>query len=205
VQRFISGLHFIQFQHWTLRWLYFGLGLTGCTLITTGYLFWLESRRKKHVRLGLLGVPVVEGLTIGSVTGILIATLSFFVVNRLLPLGVTFAGYDRAALEIWTFYLVWLATLAHAWLRPGRAWIEQCWCIAALAVAAVLLNWMTTGDHLIRSLSHRYLWPIAGMDLLLLAGALLTALTARKLQHRASATLGPHLPAHVTDSRAAAE
>ncbi len=47
-QRFISGLHFIQFRHWTLRWVYFGLGLTGCLLIATGYLFWLESRRQKH-------------------------------------------------------------------------------------------------------------------------------------------------------------
>ena len=35
-----------------------------------GYLFWLESRRQKHAKLGLSGVPIVEGLTIGSVTGI---------------------------------------------------------------------------------------------------------------------------------------
>ncbi len=42
VQRLISGLHFIQFQHWTLRWVYFALGLVGCVLIATGYLFWLE-------------------------------------------------------------------------------------------------------------------------------------------------------------------
>ena len=46
--RFISGLHFIQFRHWTLRWLYFLLGFAGCVLIVTGYLFWLEARRKKH-------------------------------------------------------------------------------------------------------------------------------------------------------------
>ncbi|MPZ35681.1 MAG: PepSY domain-containing protein, partial [Rhodospirillales bacterium] len=45
--RFIGGLHLIQFRHWSLRWLYFGLGLAGCVMIATGYLFWLESRRKK--------------------------------------------------------------------------------------------------------------------------------------------------------------
>ena len=44
-QRFISGLHFIQYRHWTLRWLYFALGLLGCGLIATGFLFWIESRR----------------------------------------------------------------------------------------------------------------------------------------------------------------
>lgn len=184
VQRFIWGLHLIRFDHWTLRWLYFGLGLTGCVLIATGYLFWLESRRKKHAQLGLRGVRIVEGLTLGSVTGILIATLAFFTVNRLLPLGSSLLGQERAALEIWTFYMVWLASFAHAWLRPRRAWIEQCRMLAVLAVAAVLLNWFTTGDHLLRSLSHRHLWPVAGMDLLLLAGGAIAALAARRLRHR---------------------
>lgn len=185
-QRFIAGLHLIQFRHWTLRWVYFGLGLTGCALIATGYLFWLEARRKRHLQLGLLGVPIVEGLTVASVTGIVIATLAFFIVNRALPLGATFLGEDRAALEIWGFYLVWLATFAHAWSRPGRAWVEHCWAITMFAIAAVLLNWITTGDHLLRSLSFRHLWPVAWMDLLLLAGATIAALTAWKLRRRAA-------------------
>lgn len=186
VQRFISGLHFIQFRHWTLRWAYFGLGLTGCVLIATGYLFWLEARRKKHAALGLSGVRVVESLTMGSVIGILLATLGFFVVNRLLPLGATFAGYDRAALEIWTFYLVWLATFVHAWTRPVRAWREQCGSVAFLAALAVLLNWVTTGDHLVRSLSHRYLWPIAGVDMLLLLCAVIALAAAYRLRKQTS-------------------
>ncbi|MEO5660601.1 MAG: PepSY-associated TM helix domain-containing protein, partial [Polaromonas sp.] len=37
VQRFVSGLHFIQFEHWTLRWLYFLAGLSGCVMIGTGF------------------------------------------------------------------------------------------------------------------------------------------------------------------------
>lgn len=185
-QRFITGLHEIQFRHWTLRWFYFVLGLSGCVIIAAGYLYWLDARRKKHQQQGGPGVRIVEGLMIGSTTGIVTATLVFFVANRLLPLGTTFAGYERAALEARAFYLVWLATFGHAWLRPSRAWIEQCLGIAAFAVAAVALNWITTGDHLVRSLAHRHLWPIAGMDLLLLAGAAIAALTARKLQRRAA-------------------
>jgi uncharacterized iron-regulated membrane protein len=183
-QHFIAGLHLIHFRHWTLRWLYFALGLSGCVLIATGYLFWLERRRKRHAELGLAGVPIVEGLAIGSVSGIVIATLSFFAVNRLLPSDTTFAGYDRAALEIWTFYLVWLAAFGHAWWRPRRAWMEQCWAMAAFAVTAVLLNWLTTGDHLLHSLAHRHLWAVAGMDLLLLASAAAATLTAIRLRIR---------------------
>lgn len=181
VQRFLSGFHFIQFNHWSLRWIYFGLGLAGCVLIATGYLFWLESRRKKHAQLGLKGVRFVDGLAVGSVTGMLIATAAFFVVNRLLPLGASAFGQGREALEVWTFYLVWLATFAHAWTRPQRAWLEQCWTVAALACAAALLNWATTGDHLLRSLAHRHLWPVACMDILLLAGAAIAAFSALRL------------------------
>jgi len=181
-QRFLSGLHFILFDHWPLRWLYFMLGLSGCVLIATGYIYWLETRRKRHAKLGLPGVRIVEGLTIGSVTGIVIATLAFFIANRLLPLGASFAGYERAALEVWAFYLVWLTTFAHAWLRPGRAWREQCWAIAGLALLAPVLNWITTGDHLLKTVWDGY-WPVAGMDLLLLIGAGIAIYAARKLSH----------------------
>ena len=186
-QRFIAGLHFIQFEHWALRWIYFVLGLSGCVMIVTGYIYWLESRRKRHIALSLPGARIIEGLTVGSVTGIVIATLIFFATNRFLPLGVSFADQDRAALEVWSFYLVWLATFAHAWARPGRAWREQCWAIAGLGVLAIVLNAVTTGDHLLRALAHQHLWPVAGMDLLLLAGAAVALLTALHLTRRRNA------------------
>lgn len=177
--RFITGLHFIQFDHWLLRWFYFALGLAGCVLIATGFLFWLESRRKRHEQLGLAGVRLVGGLAVGSVSGIVGATLAFFVVNRLLPPHVPpVAGIERAELEVWGFYLVWLVSLVHAWARPGSAWRDQCLAIATLAGVALVLNAVTTGDGLWRSLVAERLWPIAGMDVALLlaaAGALIAA------------------------------
>ena len=191
VQRFISGLHFIQFEHWTLRWLYFLAGLSGCVMIATGFLFWLGARRIRHAKKGLAGVRVVEGLTLGSITGIIIATLAFFAANRLLPLGASFAGQERAALEMWAFYLVWVACFFHAWLRPAGAWREQAWAICALALTCVLLNAVTTGDHLIRSASSGR-WAVAGMDALLLALALLSAIGARRLGR----TMAPSPAAH---------
>lgn len=178
VHRFITGFHFIQFDHWSLRWLYFVLGLAGCALIATGFLFWLESRRKRHAQLGLAGVRLVEGLTVGSVSGIVAATLAFFVANKLLPPTASAWGLGRSDLEICAFYLVWLAAFVHAWMRPRMAWREQCLVIASLALAAVLLNWVATGDPLWRTLRQRHLWPVAGMDLVLLAGAATAGLIA---------------------------
>lgn len=178
-QRFVSGMHFIQFDHWPLRWLYFALGLSGCVMIATGFLYWLEVRRKRHAARGMPGVRIVAGLTVGSVTGIVAATFAFFVANRLLPLDAAFAGYERAALEVWTFCLAWLGAFAHAWLRPRNAWREQCRGIAGLALSAVALNAATTGDHLFSTLVERN-WPVAGMDLMLLAAAALAVWAARR-------------------------
>lgn len=180
VDRFMAGLHEIQFRHWTLRWLYFGLGLGSCVLIVTGHLFWLESRRKRHRQLGIGGIRLVEALTIGATAGLVGATFAFFVANRLLPSDASFADHGRGALEIGAFFVVWLASFAHAMGRPSRAWSEQCAVVATLALAAVVLDWKTSGDHLVRSLSHRHLWPIAGMDILLLLAAAAAILVAAR-------------------------
>lgn len=180
MQRFISGLHFIQFEHWTLRWLYFLSGLSGCVMIATGLLFWIEARRARHARNGRAGVRVVEGLAIGSVTGIVIATLAFFAANRLLPPAARLAGQERAVLEMWAFYVGWAGCFCHGWLRPSRAWREQAWAVCALALACVLLNGATTGDHLVRAASSDR-WAVAGMDALLLILALIAGGAARRL------------------------
>lgn len=168
-QRFISGMHQIQFRHWTLRALYFALGLFGCVLVLTGFLFWLQSRRRLHEAEERSGIRLVEAIAVGSTIGIIVASTSFMVINRILPLGVSFMGIERYALEIWVFYLVWLTTFAHAWWRPRTAWAGQCSAVAILAALAVGLNWVTTGDHLLHSLSVPHLWPVAGVDVGLLA------------------------------------
>ena len=70
-------------------------------------------------------------------------------------------------------------------------WREQTWAIAVMAVAAVALNWITTGDHLLSTLSRGY-WPVAGIDLFLLGSAVIAVLTARKLGQRAHAKHAAH-------------
>ena len=185
VQRFVSGLHFIRFEHWVLRWLYFGGGLAGCVLIATGFLFWLEARRASHARKGLAGVRVVSALAVGSVTGIMLATLAFLVANRLLPPAAVLAETSlaplaRAELEMGVFYLAWICAFVHAWLRAAGAWREQAWALAGLALLAALLNWFTTGDHPLQALAQgRY--QVAGVDLVLLATCALALAAARRL------------------------
>lgn len=180
VQRFLTGLHLIRFDHWTLRWLYFVGGLSGCLLIGSGLLFWVGARRARHQRQHRIGARLVEALAVAACSGLIIATLVFLVVNRLLPVG-TGAPELRAALEVTAFYIAWLLTLAHACWRPVRAWSEQLQMGAGLAVLAVALNWLTTGDHLL----HTFLAgskAVAGMDLMLLLLAGVCLLCAQRIR-----------------------
>ncbi|MET0293150.1 MAG: PepSY-associated TM helix domain-containing protein [Steroidobacteraceae bacterium] len=188
INNFLTGLHLQHFRHWTLRWLYFVGGLAGCACIATGFLFFARKRREQHLARGIGGARWVDALSIATVTGTLIATASLLSGNRLLPEELA----DRAFWEEATFWCAWLAALAHATLRvfttargAARAWREQCWAVAVLAVTAVVANAATTGDHLVATISRGY-WPVAGVDLVLLVAALIAARTALKLRRRAT-------------------
>lgn len=190
VNEFLTGLHLQHFEHWLLRWLYVFGGLMGCICIATGFIFFVEKRKKQHAKIGSQGSRVVDALAVTCVTGMLIATAAILVANRLLPHD--FAG--KGDWEQRTFWAVWLLSAAHAFGRNrpvafakmSPAWREQCWIFTALAVAAVFLNWVTTGDHLGRT-AFSY-WPVAGVDLALLASALISAMVARALSARETVT-----------------
>lgn len=192
VNEFLTGLHLQHFRHWLLRWFYVLGGLAGCVCIATGFLFFVEKRKKQHARAGSQGARVVDALAVTTVTGMLIAALGILIANRLLPEALPAGWPPRGDLEQYAFWAAWVLAMAHAFWRSapvaqGRmapAWREQCWAIATMAVAAVLLNWVTTGDHLLKTLGAGY-WPVAGVDLFILTGAALAVVAARKLGRRA--------------------
>ena len=189
---FLQGLHLQHFEHWLLRWLYVFGGLMGCACIATGFVFFVEKRKQAHARSGSQGSRVVDALAVTTVTGMVIATLAMLVANRCLPEGLT--GKD--GLEKLVFWSAWGLALAHAFARGAvvaragvnPAWREQSRLIALLAVMAVVLNAITTGDHLVKTLILAPYWPVAGVDLSLLALAGAALLAARALAPRMPVT-----------------
>ena len=187
VNDFLTGLHLQHFEHWLLRWFYVLGGLCGCVCIATGFLFFVEKRKKQHAKAGITGSRWVDALAVTTVTGMLVATLAMLVTNRLLPPELPRRGHW----EEMSFWTAWLLAMVHAFWRTAPvlqariapAWREQCWAVAALAVAAVLLNWATTGDHLVRTIGAGY-WPVAGLDLSLLVSAIVAIVAARRLHRR---------------------
>jgi uncharacterized iron-regulated membrane protein len=205
INNFLTGLHLQHFRHWLLRWFYLLGGLSGCVCIATGFIFFVEKRKRQHAKQGVSGSRWVDALAVGTVTGMLIATLAMLIGNRLLPADLPLRG-DK---EQYLFWGAWVLAFAHGLWRTapvaeGRmapAWAEQCWAIAVMAVAAVLLNWITTGDHLLRTLGKGY-WPVAGVDLVLLVGAALAVVAARKLKRRVHGQAGAtrNTPAAATET-----
>ena len=195
VNEFLTGLHLQHFEHWLLRWLYVLGGLAGCVCIATGFVFFVEKRKQQHARSGAGGSRLVDALAVTTVTGMLLATTSVLVLNRALASDLP----ARADWQEYGFWAVWLLALAHAFWRtaPVRqariapAWREQCGAIAASALLAVVLNALTTGDHLVKTLGERY-WPVAGLDLALLVVAALALAVARRLRQRESAAAAAH-------------
>ncbi|MEM1436426.1 MAG: PepSY-associated TM helix domain-containing protein [Pseudomonadota bacterium] len=182
---FLTGLHLQHFEHWLLRWLYVAGGLLGCACIATGFIFFVEKRKQRHASAGGQGSRTVDALAVTTVSGMVLATIVMLVANRALPADLA----NKDSWEEGMFWAAWLATLIHAFLRSGPvasakinpAWREQCWGIVALAVTAVALNWLTTGDHLLRTVFIETYWPVAGVDLSLLSTALVAAFAARTL------------------------
>ncbi len=186
INQFLTGLHLQHFRHWLLRWLYVLGGLLGCVCIATGFVFFVEKRKQNCVKNGSSSARVVDTLAITTVSGMLVATAAILVANRILPAEMS----GKADWEKYSFWGMWLVTFIHAGLRSravmrGRispAWREQCWVFCGLAICAVLLNGITTGDHLGKTLFNY--WPVAGVDLSLLVSAVIAALVARRLQKR---------------------
>ncbi|MDY0744017.1 PepSY-associated TM helix domain-containing protein [Paucibacter sp. R3-3] len=188
INEFLTGLHLQQFEHWALRWFYLFGGLAGCACIATGFLFFVEKRKRKHAAQGHAGARWADAMAVTTVTGMLVAALAILVANRLLPEDLPLRGdWEKR-----TFWTAWLLCFAHAAWRsrpmrqglPSPAWFEQCCAVAALAFAAVVLNGITTGDHLLKTLFVERYWPVASVDLALLAVGLLAAGVARRLRQR---------------------
>lgn len=185
INDFLAGLHLQHFEHWLLRWFYVLGGLAGCVCIATGFIFFVEKRKKQHAKAEVGGSRVVDALAITTVTGMMIAAIAILIANRLLPAELP----RRGDWEEYAFWAAWVLAMAHAFWRTAPvlqariapAWREQCYVIAALAVLAVLLNWFSTGDHLVKTIREGY-WPVAGLDLALLVSALLAMVAARRLR-----------------------
>jgi len=187
-QRAMRTLHFANFGGYTVRWIYFFLGLAGAVMIASGSILFMVKRRQRALNeFGESTQRVyraIDVLNVASITGLLIACVGFFWINRLLPLET--AG--RAGWELRLFFLLWFITLLHAALRPvANAWREQLLAFAALCLLLPVINALTVGEHVILYLLQKD-GTAAAVELTVIGSGLLALKTRQMLLRRRPAS-----------------
>lgn len=191
----LYGLHMGHFAGPVLRWLYFLAGIGGTAMIGTGLVIWLGKRKLKHAKAGVLPfeLRLVEMLNVASMSGLMLAVVSFFWANRLLP--VSFAG--RSDWEVRAFFCMWGLALLHAFgcafFRDGRsAWREQLTLAALLYCGLPILDMLTAGNYLRASLGQGHL-TLAALDLTALITGLSLAWGAMRFHAGTKTTFASEL------------
>jgi len=187
-QRIMRTLHFANFGGYTVRWIYFILGMAGTVMMATGAILFMVKRRQRSLNEFGAQTPKVyrsiEVLNIAAISGLMVACVAYFWINRLVPLEVS----DRAAWEIKLFFYIWLGSLLHASLRPAsRAWVEQLAVFATLCLLLPILNWLTTGQHVI----HYFIqgdWLNVGLELTVVLLGVLSVFAIKKLKRKQQKT-----------------
>jgi len=149
--RSLQALHFGNFGHAAVQWMYFILGIAGAFLFYSGNLLWIEARRKRlslvQPRSGRLMAQATLGVCLGCVAGI----SAMFVINKLAPAA-------PGQLPLWEsrgYYAVFWLAVAWAFARPpARAAFELLTACAALTLAIPLSHWVGTGVNPLLALMH---------------------------------------------------
>ena len=164
-----TSLHMARFADPLTRWLFFLFGIAGSAMAITGMLLWVNKRTQQLKRDQVPGssLKLVNGLNMAAISGLMIAIAAYFIGNRLLPVTLE----NRGDQEIQVFFLVWLAALIHALLRPNRSgWQEQVALGTVLWLAVPVINVLTTDSHLFTAVAWQHP-ALASVDLVCLAFA----------------------------------
>ena len=147
-----TSLHFAFFGGAFLRWLYLICGLAGAATIASGLVMFTIKRELKHGEAGQGSFRwIADRINIAAVCGPMMASAGYLWAIRLLPAAMA----HRTDWEVRSFYLVWLVSLVHAFLRrPSRGWTEQLVLTAALCLGLPVLGFFTPNSSLVFSFAH---------------------------------------------------
>ncbi|GIU09513.1 MULTISPECIES: PepSY domain-containing protein [unclassified Shewanella] len=164
----LIALHTGRFAEPILRVLFFISGILGCAMITTGTLLWavkIRQKQQKQIKQGhkaSLGLRLVEGLNLTFITGLPLATASFFYANRLLPVDLV----NRAQWEVNSFFIALaFVGLIACFNRTLSAWRLVMTVTATSLIAIPALNALTSNSDLLSNIAQEQ-WPLVGFDLM---------------------------------------
>ena len=144
----IASLHFGDFAGYSLRILFFILGIGTCYIILTGNLMWLQKRANlRSEKQNKLGLQLVRAMTTGGFIGTIFATAVGFMCARVLPIDLL----DRSDLIGQIFFACLAASLIASLLIKAQQQFAAIFLkITALALAMIpVLDWLMLSQGIV--------------------------------------------------------
>lgn len=184
-------MHFGTFGGTPIRWLYLLLGLAGAFVFYSGNLIWIESRRRRARKDGVVpeqrrDMRWLAAGTVGVCLGCVCGISAILATARWLPGWVGLQGEALDAATLQAYYAVFLGCIGRAfWRGAPRASVDLLWLGAMLTLGiplSTLLSWALPASG--GTSAALQIW---GVDATALVAALVMAwlarMTARRAQH----------------------
>lgn len=181
ISNVLFGIHEANFAPPGLRLMFFILGIISCLLIATGCLLWSIKRAKSvHQHRGQ---QWVKQLNFAGIGGLLLAIISYFYANRLIPV----AFENRATLELTSFFIIWAASLIISFFcQTDKLWRALLTLLITAFLLLPVIDFSINSQWLITAIKQRN-YAYLGVSLGFWLSAYFSYLTLRYLnrQHRA--------------------
>ncbi|MEL7043603.1 MAG: PepSY-associated TM helix domain-containing protein [Pseudomonadota bacterium] len=175
----LIALHFASFGGFTLKWVYFLLGLAGAFMFYTGNLLWVETRRKRRQftqpKKAVLFARLNSGVCIGCMAGVSAAFLA----------SLALAGMEqRSVFTEYAYYSVFFASVVWCFLRPVALGTRDLLRASAVLTALIPVFAAAYGQVPLQQSLSSGEWVNVCIDLLAIAGAVAFWQLARAVEVR---------------------
>lgn len=204
--RGLTSLHFGDFGHIAVKWLYFILGMAGAFLFYSGNLLWIEARRNRRSAVQSRSSRTMAQLTLGVSLGCIAGVSAAFVASRVLPADLA----ERVQYVETAYFALFFAAIVWALLRPPiRAAHELLLACAAITAAVPVTNAVATGVMPWNSIVAGD-WVMLGVNGVAIAFTWMFARMARAVHRRGmsgdpNSVWALHAPQTVSASRDASQ
>ena len=175
----ISSLHFGDFAGYSLRILFFILGIGTCYIILTGNLMWITKKSNLRVeKQNLAGLQIVYAMTTGGFIGTIFAAAVGFICARIIPID--YVG--RSDFIAYLFFSCLFTAIAVALaIKSQKQFAEIFLKMTAVALAVTpVIDWLLVSTGIIAMLKLGH-YNVIVVEVMLLSLALFCWLIAARL------------------------
>ena len=183
----IASLHFGDFAGYSLRILFFILGIGTCYIILTGNLMWLQKRANlRSEKQNKFGLRLVKAMTTGGFIGTIFATAVGFLCARLLPIDLL----NRSDVIGQIFFAcLALSLITSLFIKAQKQFSAVFLKITALALAMIpVLDWLMLSQAIVVMFKAGH-FDVLIVEVMLLSLALCCWLVSSKLFSSAEAVV----------------